>query len=83
MSNLEFIIAMATVVLALVAVIVGVIFLAVKSAKRNANDRYVYITATGRCYHDDPVCGGNDQKTSIKHSKAVRKGYSPCSRCAR
>lgn len=87
MSNLEFIIAMATVVLALVAVIVGVIFLAVRAKKKSTSqpaEKMVYIsTGNGRKYHSDPFCftheDGNCEK--IELSKAVKRGYTPCAKC--
>lgn len=83
MSDSTFIIAMLVVVVCIIGVIAGVIFLAVKSAKRNAADRYVYVSATGKCYHNDPICGGSDGKEAIKNSKAIKQGYSPCSKCCK
>lgn len=40
----------------------------------------VYITPTGKRYHDSPTCGGkNSFETTLKDAKA--DGYTPCKKC--
>ena len=85
MSNFEFIIAMIVVVVAIIGVVAGLIFLVLKSKdKQKSNNKMVYIsTGNGKKYHSDPFCFTHDDCncTEIELNKAIKRGYTPCSKC--
>lgn len=83
MSDFEFIIAMVILAFAVIGVIAGVIFLMIKSKQRAKEDIWVYVSATGKCYHTDSMCCGNEYCESILCSQAIKNGYSPCSKCCK
>ncbi len=41
----------------------------------------VYVTATGKCYHDIPDCGSTKTAYLLSLAEACRIGYKPCGRC--
>ncbi len=92
MSDSTFIIAMIVIVLCIVGVVAGIIFLAIKSAKRNAiskttqkSKKMVYISPNGKKYHIDPMCFTHDDENciEIELETAIKTGYTPCSKCAK
>lgn len=45
-----------------------------------SDDKVVYITPTGECYHFDPDCGGkNSSPTTLSRAEGE---YRPCKKCA-
>ena len=49
-------------------------------ASAASGDRTVYITKTGKCYHEE-YCSYLKSSIETTLSEAVSQGYSPCSKC--
>lgn len=92
MSDSTFIIAMIVIFLCILGVVSGIIFLAIKSTKRNAiskttqkSKKMVYISPNGQKYHFDPMCFTHDEEScvEVELETAIKTGYTPCSKCAK
>ena len=55
----------------------------VKQTSRPGIQSYVWLSATGRCYHRIPNCGrmNPNRARKIPISQARNSGYSPCRKC--
>lgn len=42
---------------------------------------YVFISKSGKKYHKDPYCGGNQNLQRVSKTDAVLKGCTQCNRC--
>jgi len=50
----------------------------------NKRDNFVvYVSGTGKCYHQDKNCGGASYTTRITVKNAESKGYKKCSKCCK
>lgn len=74
--------------------IVDIVTIAVKISKGNSTVTqtspeinasgdcdYAFVPKTGKKFHNDPLCGGNDHLQRLQRRVAVANGYTQCERC--
>lgn len=51
------------------------------SSKQTSSSSYVWIPRTGSKYHSRSSCSNMRSPSKVKKSEAIRRGYTPCSKC--
>ncbi len=54
-----------------------------EEGKEETETVYVYVTASGRKYHNNPTCSGMTRPIRIELFRAIEQGYEPCGKCYR
>lgn len=47
----------------------------------SSSNTYVFVSSSGKKYHEDPLCGGNKNLKRVLKTDAIAAGYVQCNRC--